>query len=84
MLLITEPPLAGLLIARAIQGLATGAFFGTCTAFLVDAAPFGRRGFVSVLGSISVRFGLGLGPGIAGVIAEYSGAPLRLPVRART
>ena len=40
-ILITEPDLTGLLVARAIQGLATGAFFGTCTAFLVDAAPLG-------------------------------------------
>lgn len=77
--LITEPPLAGLLLARAVQGLATGAFFGTCTAFLIDAAPAGRRGFVSVLGSISVRLGLGSGPGIAGIIAQYGAAPLRLP-----
>ena len=69
----------GLLIARAIQGLATGAFFGTCTAFLVDAAPPGRTPFVAVLGSVSVRLGLGFGPGIGGLIAQYSDAPLRLP-----
>ena len=79
LVLIAEPPLWGLLSARAIQGLATGAFFGTCTAFLVDAAPLGRRGFVSVLGSISVRLGLGSGPGIGGLIAEYADEPLRLP-----
>lgn len=79
LILIGEPPLGGLLAARAIQGLATGAFFGTCTAFLVDAAPLGRRAFVSALGSISVRLGLGSGPGIGGLIAEHSGRPLRLP-----
>ena len=79
LILIAGPPLAGLLVARAIQGLATGAFFGTCTAFLVDAAPLGRRRFVAVLGSISIRLGLGAGPGIGGLIAEYSDEPLRLP-----
>jgi MFS family permease len=78
-ILITEPPLAGLLIARAIQGLATGAFFGTCTAFLVDAAPVGRRSFVATLGSVSIRLGLGLGPGVGGVIAQYAIYPLQLP-----
>ena len=78
-ILIAEPPLPGLLAARAIQGLATGAFFGTCTAFLVDAAPLGRRRFVSVLGSISIRLGLGAGPGVGGLIAEYAAEPLRLP-----
>jgi MFS family permease len=78
-ILLTEPPLGGLLAARGIQGLATGAFFGTCTAFLIDAAPSGRRRFVSTLGAVSIRLGLGLGPGVGGVIAQYSGNPLRLP-----
>ena len=77
--LATEPPLAGLLTARALQGLATGAFFGTCTAFLVEAAPVSERAWVSVLSSISVRGGLGLGPGLGGVFAEYLPAPLRTP-----
>jgi MFS family permease len=77
--LATEPPLGGLLAARGMQGLATGAFFGTCTAFLVDAAPMGQRDWVSVLASVSVRGGLGLGPGLGGVFAEYVRAPLRTP-----
>lgn len=80
--LVTTPGLAGLLAARAIQGLATGAFFGTATAFLMDAAPLGRRAFTAGLGSISVRLGLGLGPGIGGVIAQYAADPLRLPFQA--
>lgn len=77
--LATEPPLGGLLAARAMQGLATGAFFGTCTAFLVDAAPASERTWVSVLASISVRGGLGLGPGLGGLFAEYVPHPLRTP-----
>lgn len=78
-ILILGPPLWGVLCARAIQGVATGAFFGTCTAFLVDAAPPGRRMFAATLGSVSVRLGLGLGPGLGGVIAQYAAQPLRLP-----
>jgi MFS family permease len=78
-ILLTEPPLGGLLGARAIQGCATGAFFGTCTAFLVDAAPPAERVRVATLGSISVRLGLGLGPGLGGLLAEYSAEPLRRP-----
>jgi predicted MFS family arabinose efflux permease len=78
-ILVTEPSLAGVLGARAIQGLATGAFFGTCTAFLVDTAPTSRRMFASVLGAISVRLGLGLGPGVGGLLAQYAGNPLRAP-----
>lgn len=74
-----EPPLIGLLAARALQGLAMGAFGGTCTAFLIDATPSDQRAFVSNLAAISIRGGLGLGPGMAGVIAHYSGQPLSLP-----
>lgn len=79
LILLTEPPLPGLLAARAIQGAATGAFFGTCTAFLFDGAPLGRTRMVATLGAVSVRLGLGLGPGIAGVLAQYAPGPLRLP-----
>jgi MFS family permease len=77
--LVTVPPLAGLLAARGVQGLATGAFFGTCTAFLVDSSPPGSRATASVLASVSIRLGLGLGPGLGGVMAEYAPDPLRLP-----
>lgn len=77
--LATEPPLAGLLAARGLQGLATGAFFGTCTAFLVDTAPVAGRAWVSTLASISVRGGLGLGPGLGGIFAQYIPHPLRTP-----
>lgn len=79
LLLVTEPPLAGVLAARALQGAASGAFFGTCTALVVDCAPPGRRGFAATLGSVSIRLGLGLGPGVCGVLAQYAAAPLRLP-----
>ena len=78
LILTTEPDLALILICRAMQGLATGAFFGTCTAFLVDAAPSAKRQFAAGLGSISVRLGLGSGPGIAGLIAQYGPADRRL------
>ncbi len=81
-IILSEPGLAGLLIARGLQGAATGAFFGTCTAFLVDASPVGRRRFSSALASISVRLGLGLGPGIAGVLIQYAPDPFQLPFAA--
>lgn len=74
-----EPPLVGLLGARVVQGLAMGTFAGSCTAFLVDSAPPGSRVFVANLSAISIRGGLGLGPGVAGVLAEYAPEPLRLP-----
>ena len=66
-ILITEPDLERLLVARAIQGLATGAFFGTCTAFLVDAAPLGRH-------AVHRRPGLGLGAHSASASGPASAA----------
>jgi MFS family permease len=81
-IILSEPGLAGLLIARGLQGAATGAFFGTCTAFLVDASPEGKRRFSSALATISVRLGLGLGPGICGVLIQYAPEPFRLPFAA--
>ena len=77
-ILATEPPLWGILLSRGLQGLATGAFFGTCTAFLVDAARPERRQFAATLSSMSVRLGLGSGPGIAGLIAQYGPRDVRL------
>lgn len=79
LVLVTEPPLWGLLIARALQGAATGAFFGTCTAFVVEQTRPARRPQVAVLSSVSVRGGLALGPGFGGVFAQYLPDPLRLP-----
>lgn len=78
-IILSEPGLTGLLIARGMQGAATGAFFGTCTAFLVDASPPGKRRFTSALASISVRLGLGLGPGICGVLIQFAPDPFQLP-----
>lgn len=81
-IILSEPGLTGLLIARGLQGAATGAFFGTCTAFLVDASPPGRRRFSSALASISVRLGLGLGPGLCGILIQYAPDPFQLPFAA--
>ncbi|MFZ4755309.1 MAG: MFS transporter [Miltoncostaeaceae bacterium] len=81
-IILSEPGLVGLLLARAMQGAATGAFFGTCTAFLVDASPPAKRRFSSALASISVRLGLGLGPGICGVLIQYAPDPFQLPFAA--
>lgn len=69
----------GLFLARVLQGLASGAFLGTCTAYIVDLASPPRRAWAAQLASVSIRFGLGLGPGLAGLIAQYSQAPLVRP-----
>jgi MFS family permease len=78
LILSTEPPLWAILLSRGLQGLATGAFFGTCTAFLVDAAAPEGRQYAATLSSMSVRLGLGSGPGVAGLLAQFGPKDLRL------
>jgi MFS family permease len=71
--------LAPLLIGRAISGLSAGVFTGTATATLVDLAPEGRAGRGTLVATAANMGGLGCGPLLAGLLAQYAGAPLRLP-----
>ncbi|MBE3586053.1 MAG: MFS transporter [Thermoanaerobacter sp.] len=68
-----------LYLGRLIQGLALGAFLGTCTAYVVDLAPPQAKALAAMLAAVSFRLGFGLGPGLAGVMAQYLPHPLSLP-----
>ncbi|MFF8943509.1 MFS transporter [Streptomyces sp. NPDC014864] len=72
-----------LIVARLITGLGVGVLTATATAHLHElhgahrpGAPAQRFEIVSTAANIG---GLGLGPLIAGGLAQYLGAPLRLP-----
>ncbi|MHB8170964.1 MAG: MFS transporter [Thermincolia bacterium] len=67
-----------LYLGRIVQGLAIGAFLGTCTAYVVDLADAGSKLIAAVLAGVSFRVGFGLGPGLAGVMAQYFPYPLNL------
>lgn len=71
-------PLA-LYLGRVLQGLALGAFLGTCTAYIVDLADPSQKALAAVRAGVSFRLGFGIGPGIAGLIAQYLNNPLTLP-----
>jgi MFS family permease len=86
-LFVTEPPLSVLLVARLVTGLGVGLGVGlltpTATAHLHDLHEAHRRGasgqrfeIVSTAANIG---GLGVGPLVAGILAQYLPAPLRLP-----
>jgi MFS family permease len=82
-LFAAEPPLPLLLLARLVTGLGVGMLTPTATAYLQELHRAARRGaspqrfeIVSTAANIG---GLGLGPLIAGVLAQYLDAPLRLP-----
>jgi len=67
-----------LLLGRVLSGLSAGAFAGTATATLIDLAPGGRRDQAGVLAVAVTLGGLGLGPLLAGALAQTGVIPLRL------
>ena len=74
--------LVGLLVGRVLTGLAVGAAVATATAFIadLDAAPSGaptrRAAIVATIANIG---GLGVGPLVAGLLAEDAASALTLP-----
>jgi MFS family permease len=71
--------LAALFAGRILSGLSAGIFTGTATATITDLAPEGRVQRYSLLAAAVNMIGLGLGPPLAGALAQYAPAPLRLP-----
>ena len=68
-----------LFVGRVLSGLSAGIFTGTATAMLVDLAPEGKQARYSLLAACVNMLGLGLGPVVAGALAEYAPLPADLP-----
>ena len=68
-----------LFLGRVLQGLAIGSFLGVGTAFVVDHARAERRAWAAMIAGLGFRLGFGLGPGLAGVVAEYASDPTHRP-----
>jgi MFS family permease len=68
-----------LLVGRVLSGLSAGIFTGTATATLVDLAPPNARGRATVVATMVNMGGLAVGPLLAGLLAQFTGSPLRLP-----
>jgi MFS family permease len=83
LLFILFPSLPGLIMARIISGISVGLTTATATAYLAElherARPTdsNRRG--QVVAAASNLGGIGIGPLIAGLLAAFAPAPLRLP-----
>jgi MFS family permease len=67
-----------LLVARLLSGFSAGIFTGTATATLVDLAPEGRRDRATLVATMVNMGGLGFGPLLAGLAAQWGPLPLRL------
>lgn len=70
--------LTPLFIGRVLSGLSAGLFTSTATAALVNLAPSRKQGRASMIASGVNMLGLGLGPLLAGILAQYLPYPMRL------
>ncbi|GHE14570.1 MFS transporter [Streptomyces alanosinicus] len=68
-----------LFAARVLQGLALGAASGPLTAALTELEPTGNRHKAALVSTVASVGGLGLGPVLAGLLAQYAPAPHVLP-----
>ena len=59
-----------LVIMRLVQGLAAGGEWGTSTAFMIEWAPQGRRGFFGSFQQVSTAGGTLLGSGVAAIMTS--------------
>jgi MFS family permease len=66
-----------LLVGRVLSGLAAGLFTGTGTVTLIDLAPRPGGSGGTLVATLVNMGGLGFGPLLAGLLAQYVGAPLR-------
>lgn len=71
--------LTWLFVGRLLSGLSAGVLTGAGTAYIVDLAPAAQRGRASLVAAVVNMAGLGAGPLLAGVLAQYAPAPTRLP-----
>ncbi|MGW7002706.1 MFS transporter [Streptomyces sp. NPDC054933] len=76
---LSEGGLPLLFVGRLLSGFAAGLFSGAATAAVLELAPpelRGRAGFAATAANMG---GLGCGPLLSGVLAQYAPWPLRLP-----
>lgn len=64
---------------RLLSGFSAGLFTGAATAFVMELAPPGGASRATLVATAANMGGLGCGPLLAGLLAEYAPAPLLLP-----
>jgi hypothetical protein len=83
LLFIFFPSLAGLIVARVVSGISVGLTTATATAYLaelhVGARPDATGKRPQVVATAANLGGIGVGPLMAGLLAQFAPAPLRLP-----
>ncbi|HEY2214928.1 MAG TPA: MFS transporter [Acidimicrobiales bacterium] len=83
LIFIFEPSLSGLIIARIISGISVGLTTATATSYLAELHATARPGAstdrAEIVATASNLGGIGFGPLVAGLLAQFAPAPLRLP-----
>lgn len=74
---IVWPTLPGLFIGRVLSGLSVGLVTGTATAYLTELHH--NRARAALVATLANMGGLGLGPLLAGLLAEFVPHPLLVP-----
>lgn len=67
-----------LLAGRVLSGLSAGIFTGTATAAVIEAAPPSWQTRAAAVATVANIGGLGTGPVLAGILAQYAPSPLTL------
>src|SRR5882757_4430117 len=76
---VFEGGLPVLLVGRLLSGFSAGLFSGAATAAVTELAAPGQRGRAALAATAANMGGLGCGPLLSGVLAQYAPYPLRLP-----
>ncbi|MER5934814.1 MFS transporter [Streptomyces sp. NPDC002054] len=71
--------LGWLYAGRLLSGLSAGLFTGAATAYVMDLAPAGGAARATLVATAANMGGLGCGPLLAGLLAQYAPWPLILP-----
>jgi MFS family permease len=83
LLFVVQPSLGGLLVARVLSGFGVGMVTATATAYLAElhavAHPEQGRARAELVSTAANLGGLGLGPLVSGLLAQFVGGPLRVP-----
>lgn len=70
--------LPSLLLGRVLSGISAGLATGTATVMVIELAPAKRRGIATLVATAVNMGGLGLGPLLSGILAEYAPWPMHL------
>ncbi|WUR77810.1 MFS transporter [Streptomyces phaeochromogenes] len=71
--------LGWLYVGRLFSGLSAGLFTGAATVYVMELAPEGGASRATFVATAANMGGLGCGPLLAGVLAQYAAWPLYLP-----